>query len=190
MARGGETRSARINIDVELVARRDWASESLKQAEQQSPIGAPHALRTQFDDAVDTFQGSQELELPIKCKNWRTKTHFNFSRWCAWTDWNRCVQNASMAGAWPPGEKKMGKMDLGPNEQADFTRWVVSEGLLREPFVLIDVGVQGGENQRWQPLGDHLVVHGFDPIEEVVRELTEQNDHRPNCHYHCMALGN
>src|SRR6516164_7654863 len=82
MARGGEARSARINIDVELVARRDWTSESLKQAEQQSPIGAPHALRTQFDDAVDTFEGSQELELPIKCKNWWTKTHFNFSRWC------------------------------------------------------------------------------------------------------------
>src|SRR6516164_4316140 len=81
-------------------------------------------------------------------------------------------------------------MDLALNEQADFTRWVVSERLLREPFVLIDVGVQGGENQRWQPLGDHLVVHGFDPIEEVVRELTEQNHHRPNCHYHCMAVGN
>jgi FkbM family methyltransferase len=66
---------------------------------------------------------------------------------------------------------------------------VVSERLLREPFVLIDVGVQGGEDQRWQPLGDHLVVHGFDPIEEVVHELTERNHHRPNCHYHCMALG-
>jgi FkbM family methyltransferase len=81
-------------------------------------------------------------------------------------------------------------MDLALNEQADFTRWVVSERLLREPFVLIDVGVQGGENQRWQALGDHLVVHGFDPIEEVVRELTEQNHHRPDRHYHCMALGN
>jgi FkbM family methyltransferase len=81
-------------------------------------------------------------------------------------------------------------MDLALNEQPDFTRWVVSERLLREPFVLIDVGVQGGENQRWQPLGDHLVVHGFDPIEEVVRELTEQNRHRPNCHYNCMAVGN
>src|SRR6476661_393919 len=99
MARGGEARSARINIDVELVTGRDWAPESFKQAEQQSPIRAPHALRTQFDDAVDAFEGSQEFELPIKCKNWRTKTHFNFSRWCAWTDWNRCVQNASMAAA-------------------------------------------------------------------------------------------
>src|SRR6516162_3485540 len=76
MARGGKARSSRIDIDVELVAGRDWTSERLKQAEQQSPIGAPHALRTQFDDAVDVFEGSQKLELPIKCKNWRTKTHF------------------------------------------------------------------------------------------------------------------
>ena len=91
-------------------------------------------------------------------------------------------------GCWH--EIKTDKMDLALNEQADFTRWVVSEGLLREPFVLVDVGVQGGENQRWQPLGDYLVVHGFDPIEEVVHELTERNHHRPNCHYHCMALGN
>lgn len=81
-------------------------------------------------------------------------------------------------------------MDLALNEQADFTKWVVGEGLLREPFVLVDVGVQGGENQRWQPLGDRLVVHGFDPIEEVVHELTEQNYGRLNRHYHCMALGN
>jgi len=81
-------------------------------------------------------------------------------------------------------------MDLALNEQADFTRWVAGERLLHEPFVLIDVGVQGGESQRWQPLGDRLVVHGFDPIEEVVRELTEQNRDRPNRHYHWMALGN
>jgi FkbM family methyltransferase len=81
-------------------------------------------------------------------------------------------------------------MDLALNEQADFTRWVAGERLLREPFVLVDVGVQGGVNPRWQALGDRLVVHGFDPIEEVVRELTERNRDRPNRHYHCMGLGN
>lgn len=95
-----------------------------------------------------------------------------------------------MATTWPLAGEKTSKMDLALNEQADFTRWVVGEGLLREPFVLVDVGVQGGENQRWQPLGDRLVVHGFDPIEEVVHELTEQNHDRPNRHYHWMALGN
>ena len=35
-------------------------------------------------------------------------------------------------------------MDLGINHNADFTKWVVSAGLLTEHFVLIDVGVQGG----------------------------------------------
>ena len=50
-------------------------------------------------------------------------------------------------------------------------QWVVRAGLLSEPFVLIDVGVQDGEDQRWRPLGDHLVVHGFDPIAEVVQKL-------------------
>jgi FkbM family methyltransferase len=81
-------------------------------------------------------------------------------------------------------------MDLGINHNAEFTKWVVSAGLLTEPFVLIDVGVQGGENIRWRPLGDHLVVHGFDPIEEVVQELIEKNRANSNRHYHCMAVGN
>src|SRR5262249_42596467 len=81
-------------------------------------------------------------------------------------------------------------MDLGINHNADFTKWVVSAGLLAEPLVLIDVGVQGGENIRWRPLGDHLVVHGFDPIEEAVRKLIAENRDRSNRHYHCMAVGN
>ena len=81
------------------------------------------------------------------------------------------------------------KMDLGFNRKAEFTKWVVSVGLLTEPFVLIDVGVQGGENIRWRPLGDHLVVHGFDPIEEVTETLIEENRGCSNRHYHCMALG-
>src|SRR5262249_43764500 len=81
-------------------------------------------------------------------------------------------------------------MDLGVNHNADFTKWVVSAGLLAEPLVLIDVGVQGGENIRWRPLSDHLVVHGFDPIEEAVRKLIEENRGRSNRHYHCMAVGN
>jgi len=80
-------------------------------------------------------------------------------------------------------------MDLGFNRKAEFTKWVVSAGLLTEPFVLIDVGVQGGENIRWRPLGDHLAVHGFDPIEEVVQTLVEENRGRCSRHYHCMALG-
>jgi len=81
-------------------------------------------------------------------------------------------------------------MDLAFNRKAEFTKWVVSAGLLTEPYVLIDVGVQGGESIRWRPLSDHLVVHGFDPIEEVVQALIEENRGRCNRNYHCMALGN
>jgi FkbM family methyltransferase len=81
-------------------------------------------------------------------------------------------------------------MDLAHNRSAEFTKWVVSAGFLTEPFVLIDVGVQGGESMRWRPLRDYLVVHGFDPIEEVVQQLVEANRERPNRHYHWMALGN
>jgi FkbM family methyltransferase len=81
-------------------------------------------------------------------------------------------------------------MDSTQNRNPEFTKWVVSAGLLTEPFVLIDVGVQGGENIRWRPLGDCLVVHGFDPIEEVVQNLQRENRGRSNRHYHCMALGN
>ena len=81
-------------------------------------------------------------------------------------------------------------MDLACNHKPEFTNWVVSAGVLAEPFVLIDVGVQGGESIRWRSLGDYLVVHGFDPIEEVVKELTKASRRGSNRHYYCMALGN
>ena len=81
-------------------------------------------------------------------------------------------------------------MDLAWNRNPEFTKWVVSAGLLAEPFVLIDIGVQGGDNVRWRALGDHLVVHGFDPIEEVVQKLIKESCGRSNRHYHCMAVGN
>jgi FkbM family methyltransferase len=79
-------------------------------------------------------------------------------------------------------------MELHSNTGAHFTKWVVREGLLERPFVLIDVGVQGGESPRWRALGDHLVVHGFDAIEEAIVALRRQN-HSPHRHYHFMALG-
>ena len=33
--------------------------------------------------------------------------------------------------------------ELWFNERANFTRWVTASGLLQEPFVVVDVGVQG-----------------------------------------------
>jgi FkbM family methyltransferase len=104
-----------------------------------------------------------------------------------WYVQNAIVLNASAAIQLPI--QKAGQMDLGFSRKADFTKWVVSAGLLTESFVLIDVGVQGGENIRWRPLGDHLVVHGFDPIEEAIEILIQGNRGRSNRHYHCMALG-
>lgn len=80
-------------------------------------------------------------------------------------------------------------MDLAFNAAAPFTRWVVSAGTLREPFVVIDVGVQGGENPRWQLLGDHLIVHGFDAISEVIEKLRNENANKPNRYYHWLAAG-
>ncbi len=80
-------------------------------------------------------------------------------------------------------------MELHANTGAHFTRWVVREGLLEQPFVLVDVGVQGGESKRWQALGDHLVLHGFDAIEEVIEALKNQAPSHPNRHYHWLAAG-
>lgn len=79
-------------------------------------------------------------------------------------------------------------MDLYFNEAAKFTRWVTAAGVLQEPFVLVDVGVQGGEHQHWNLLGDHLVVHGFDALEEAIMQLRRQN-WRANRHYHAFAAG-
>jgi hypothetical protein len=61
--------------------------------------------------------------------------------------------------------------------------------LLREPFVVVDVGVQGGANMRWDILGDYLVLHGFDAIAEVVADLKERNAGRKKRHFHNIALG-
>ena len=49
-------------------------------------------------------------------------------------------------------------MDLYHHDQVPFARWVIGEGLLHEPFVVVDVGVQGGEHLRWGLLGDQVRV--------------------------------
>src|SRR5262249_44510609 len=79
-------------------------------------------------------------------------------------------------------------MDFFRNDNPTFTKWLGQAGLPREPFVLIDVGVLGGENPRWQVLGDHLVVHGFDAIKEAVDELAGKNRAR-NKTFHALAIG-
>src|SRR5262249_57390884 len=78
---------------------------------------------------------------------------------------------------------------LFSNANVEFTDWVVKAGVLREPFVLVDVGVQGGESPSWHRLGDYLVVHGFDAIEEAIDQLRKRTGHAPNRHYHRVAAG-
>ena len=81
-------------------------------------------------------------------------------------------------------------MDLFFNQNPRFTKWLVRSGALREPFVVIDVGVQGGAHPRWHLLGDYLIFHGFDAIKEVVEELTRRNSKVSNKTFHWLAIGN
>src|SRR4029077_17155502 len=87
-------------------------------------------------------------------------------------------------------ERKEKRLNLFTGANADFTTWVVKAGILGEPFVLVDVGVQGGESRSWHRLGDYLVVHGFDAIEEAIDHLRNRAGHVPNRHYHRIAAGN
>ena len=81
-------------------------------------------------------------------------------------------------------------MDLYNHEEPSFTRWVVANKLLREPFVVVDVGVQGGEHPRWQHLGEFVHVHGFDAIREVVDGLKAARGGQATRSYYALALGN
>jgi FkbM family methyltransferase len=67
---------------------------------------------------------------------------------------------------------------------------VVANGLLDGPFVVLDIGVQGGEHPRWQHLGHFAEIHGFDPIDEVIDELQHSAIGQPQRHYYNFALGN
>ena len=80
-------------------------------------------------------------------------------------------------------------MDLYHHDQVPFARWVISEGLLREPFVVVDVGVQGGEHLRWGLLGDQVRVYGFDAIAEAIDRITAAGV-RPHRVFRAMAIGN
>jgi FkbM family methyltransferase len=78
-------------------------------------------------------------------------------------------------------------MDLYNNDLPAFTTWVIENDLLEEPFVVIDVGVQGGPHPRWKHLKDRVRVYGFDAIAEAVEELNARK--QPNESYFATALG-
>jgi FkbM family methyltransferase len=79
-------------------------------------------------------------------------------------------------------------MDLYNHTTPFFTQWVVEKGFLQEPFVVVDIGVQGGPHPRWQHLGDNVKIYGFDPISEVIETLEKARG--PNEVYRNVALGN
>jgi FkbM family methyltransferase len=78
-------------------------------------------------------------------------------------------------------------MELYNNDTPGFTSWVIENGLLEEPFVVIDVGVQGGPHPRWKHLKEKARIYGFDAIEEVVEGLNSRKE--PHEIYHATALG-
>jgi FkbM family methyltransferase len=78
-------------------------------------------------------------------------------------------------------------MDLYNNDLPAFTTWVIENDLLEEPFVVIDVGVQGGPHARWKHLKDKVRIYGFDAIPEVVEGLNARK--QPNETYFATALG-
>jgi FkbM family methyltransferase len=73
------------------------------------------------------------------------------------------------------------------NDTPAFTTWVIENDLLEEPFVVIEVGVQGGPHPCWKHLKDKVRVYGFDAIPEVVEALNAQK--QPNEVYFATALG-
>jgi FkbM family methyltransferase len=77
-------------------------------------------------------------------------------------------------------------MELCCNVSNEMTRWLVSSGALKTPFVLVDVGVQDGISPRWHALGDHLTVYGFDLLEEAIAPLVADGNN--NSHYFAMGL--
>jgi FkbM family methyltransferase len=80
-------------------------------------------------------------------------------------------------------------MDLYHNDQPAFTNWVIENSHLEAPFVVIDVGVQGGEHARWNLLKEKVCIYGFDAISEAIHRLNEHGI-KPNRHYRAMAIGN
>jgi FkbM family methyltransferase len=73
------------------------------------------------------------------------------------------------------------------NDSPAFTTWVIENDFLKQPFVVIDVGVQGGPHPCWKHLKDKVRIYGFDAIPEVIEGLNARK--QPNEIYFATALG-
>lgn len=79
-------------------------------------------------------------------------------------------------------------MDLSYNPRPRFTEWIVKNGLLSSPFVVVDVGALGGISPRWEHFGVYLEAHGFDVLDEAIAPLKALQ--HPKHRYYTMGLGN
>jgi hypothetical protein len=70
------------------------------------------------------------------------------------------------------------------NDSPALTTWLIENDLLAEPFVVIDVGVQGSPHPCWKHLKDKVRVYGFDAIPAVI-ELNARK--QPNESYFAAA---
>jgi len=75
-------------------------------------------------------------------------------------------------------------------EHPAFTDWVVKSGHLHEPMRIIDVGCQGGLQERWKWLGEMLQSWAYDPLPEVIAALRAANPAPSQIHYEALGLGN
>jgi FkbM family methyltransferase len=78
-------------------------------------------------------------------------------------------------------------MGLHYNPNPKFTLRLVNDGILTNPLVVVDAGVQGGMHPRWRALGRRLSFHGFDALTEAVAPLLANAGSGE--HYHTIALG-
>lgn len=80
-------------------------------------------------------------------------------------------------------------MDLYSPKRAPFTEWIVESGTLDAPFVVVDVGCQGGIHERWRFLGDHLALFAFDALDEAIDAVRAMRPSTPHRHLFATALG-
>lgn len=84
----------------------------------------------------------------------------------------------------------MDLMDLPNNEAPVLSKAIVASGMLKQPFVVVDVGVYGGEHPRWNVLGDHLYLYGFDARKEAIDPLAQHWSGSTRRFYFNSGIGN
>jgi len=80
-------------------------------------------------------------------------------------------------------------MELPRNNFPRITEAIMLRDLLKGKFVVVDVGVYGGEHPRWHVFGERLVVYGFDARSEAIEPLLKQPMGAGRRRYFNCAIG-